>query len=181
MEFRGGTLILQIAMITRSKKQDVFIDVIGAMVQKGVCTIGLIVGDTVSEDDIEYKHILEEKILADNLNENVFFVGRRSDVPDLLSIADYVFVPSQEGLSLAAVEAMCAGVDVVADKIGGAYELLERAKCGILYETNSTSDEIADVILSSGKNEKRLQNGYDFCLTQTEKSYKTKILSVFDI
>ncbi len=179
-KFGGGVLlILQIAVITRTKRQDLLIDTIHSLTQKGVSAIGLIVGNTVSEDDEIYQCSLKEKMAAMGMTETVFFLGRRDDVPDLLSIADYVFVPSEEGLSLAAMEAMCAKVDVISNKNGGAYELLSLAGCGILYEKDATSDEIADCIISSQANAERVNNGYVFCSQQTKAHYTKKISSVF--
>lgn len=65
---------------------------------------------------------------------NVHFLGRRRDVPALLAGAAVAVVPSlwQEAFGLAVVEAMGAGVPVVATRTGGIPELVEEGKTGLL-------------------------------------------------
>lgn len=153
-----------------------------ALKNKGVPGVGFFVGTAVTKTDEEYKKYLEKEIIDNNLCDNIFFLGQRSDIPDLLRLADYVFIPSQEGLSLAALEAMAAKVNVVASKNGGAHELLSAANCGVLYENNADSNQIADSIIQSlGEDQtKRLENGYEFCTRQTLDRYRASIFTVFD-
>lgn len=63
----------------------------------------------------------------------VHFLGMRDDVPELLPGFD-VFVLSSihEGLSIALVEALAAGVPVVATRVGGIPELITHGHCGLL-------------------------------------------------
>ncbi|HEU4453959.1 MAG TPA: glycosyltransferase family 4 protein [Longimicrobium sp.] len=66
--------------------------------------------------------------------ENVHFLGRRTDVPALLPGAAIAVVPSlwEEAFGLAVVEAMAAGVPLVASRTGGVPELVEEEKTGLL-------------------------------------------------
>jgi glycosyltransferase involved in cell wall biosynthesis len=55
----------------------------------------------------------------------VEWLGLREDVPELMRAADVVAIPSRwEGFGLVAVEAMAAGVAVVASAVGGLPEVL---------------------------------------------------------
>ncbi|MGC4044993.1 MAG: glycosyltransferase [Armatimonas sp.] len=64
---------------------------------------------------------------------NVTFLGFRKDIPELLAQATLVAVPSrQEGLGLAAVEALAAGVPVIASNVGGLSEVVVPNKTGLL-------------------------------------------------
>ena len=57
--------------------------------------------------------------------EHVRFLGRRSDVPRLLSAIDLVLMPSQsEGLGLAAIEGLAAARPVIAFAVGGLPEVV---------------------------------------------------------
>jgi glycosyltransferase involved in cell wall biosynthesis len=79
----------------------------------------LVIGDGPERGDCE--------ALARTLgmSGHVRFLGRRSDVPRLLSAIDLVLMPSQsEGLGLAAIEALAAARPVVAFAAGGLPEVV---------------------------------------------------------
>ena len=58
------------------------------------------------------------------LGDRVRFLGERHDVDRLLSAADLLVLPSdREGLPMAVLEAMAAGVPVVASAVGGIPQL----------------------------------------------------------
>ena len=60
-----------------------------------------------------------------DVGELIEFLGYRSDLPDLLAACDVFVLPSRmEGFGLAAVEAMAAGVPVVATRVGGVPEVV---------------------------------------------------------
>ena len=65
--------------------------------------------------------------------EHVRFLGRRDDVPRLLSAIDLVLMPSQsEGLGLAAIEALAAARPVIAFAAGGLPEVVVNGVNGCL-------------------------------------------------
>jgi glycosyltransferase involved in cell wall biosynthesis len=81
------------------------------------------------------RHALEERVRALGLVDRVRFLGERRDIPDLLAACDLVVLPSlSEGLPLALLEAMAAGVPVVASQIGGVDELITSGETGLLVE-----------------------------------------------
>jgi glycosyltransferase involved in cell wall biosynthesis len=67
------------------------------------------------------------------IGENVRFLGEREDIPAILSISDiYAFPSDIEPFGMAPVEAMAAGLPVVACRTGGLIEIMEDGKYGIL-------------------------------------------------
>ena len=83
--------------------------------------------------DGEYLPALREMAETRGLT-NVHFLGHRSDVAALLGGATVAVVPSlwAEAFGLTVVEAMAAGVPLVASRTGGIPELVEDGKTGIL-------------------------------------------------
>lgn len=77
----------------------------------------------------------ELRALADRLGigRAVRFLGMRDDVPELLPAFDtFVLSSLHEGLSIALVEALGAGVPVVATRVGGIPELIIHGEYGLL-------------------------------------------------
>lgn len=67
------------------------------------------------------------------VEERVFFLGLRQDIPRILAMLDVFVLPSlSEGLSMAILEAMIAGKPVVATQVGGNPELVLHGETGFL-------------------------------------------------
>jgi glycosyltransferase involved in cell wall biosynthesis len=76
---------------------------------------------------------LEARRAALGLDDTVRFLGRVDDIATLLAAADLMVMPShQEGLGVAALEAMAAGVPVIASRVGGLPEAVQDGETGIL-------------------------------------------------
>ncbi len=68
-----------------------------------------------------------------HLAGRVHLLGMRQDVGDLLRAMDLFIMPSLwEGLSMAMLEAMGAGLPVIASDVGAAARLLDGDRCGLL-------------------------------------------------
>ncbi|MGE0682653.1 MAG: glycosyltransferase [Candidatus Binatia bacterium] len=77
---------------------------------------------------------LTERIDALGLNVQVQLLGERRDITHLLAAADfYLNTSASEGLSNSVMEAMAAGVAVVAAAAGGTTELIEDGTTGLLF------------------------------------------------
>ena len=84
------------------------------------------------------------------LEDDVVFLGRRSDVPLLLSIMDiFVLTSLEEGFSNAILEAMAAGKPVIATDVGGNSEAVIHGETGLLVpsmDSNSLADAINNML-----------------------------------
>lgn len=91
----------------------------------------LIVG--FGELEEELKKLVDEL----GLQNRVVFAGYRGDVKELLySVDGFVFPSLQEGLPVALMEAMAAGLPVVCSNIRGNVDLIENGKGGYLCRCN---------------------------------------------
>jgi glycosyltransferase involved in cell wall biosynthesis len=76
---------------------------------------------------------LEAQCRALGLERTVRFLGRVDDVPGLLAGADALVMPSRrEGLGVAVLEAMAAGLPVIASRVGGLPEAVVDGETGLL-------------------------------------------------
>jgi glycosyltransferase involved in cell wall biosynthesis len=81
-----------------------------------------------------------------NIHERVVFLGYRTDIPEVLMALDVFVLPSiAEGLPGALIEAMVAGIPVIASRVGGVPEILNDPSLGIMVSPSST-DELASAM-----------------------------------
>ncbi|KXT76140.1 Glycosyltransferase [Streptococcus sp. DD10] len=84
----------------------------------------------------EQEQTLLNYIHTNHLEERVKLLGYRSDVHDLLAIADVFCLPSKrEGLSVALMEAMAASLPCIVSDIRGNQDLVDEQKGGYLVPT----------------------------------------------
>jgi glycosyltransferase involved in cell wall biosynthesis len=84
---------------------------------------------------------LEEEIEALGLSGRVRLAGERRDVPELLAAADVFVLPSaSEGLPVSVLEAMAAGLPVIASRVGGVPEQVSDGETGLLVEPGDPSE-----------------------------------------
>jgi glycosyltransferase involved in cell wall biosynthesis len=84
---------------------------------------------------------LEEEIEALGLSGRVRLAGERRDVPELLAAADVFVLPSaSEGLPVSVLEAMAAGLPVIASRVGGVPEQVSDGETGLLVEPGDPNE-----------------------------------------
>lgn len=90
---------------------------------------------------------LENLVSQMHLADRVIFTGTRKDVPHLLKTLDIFILSSQwEGLPNTILEAMAAGVPVVATTVGGVPEVITHPQNGWLIPPNNAA-ALTDAII----------------------------------
>jgi glycosyltransferase involved in cell wall biosynthesis len=89
-----------------------------------------------------------EKISRDlGLNSVVEFLGFRDDVPSLMKAASVFLFPSEsEGLGSAALQAMAAGLPVVATDSGGVRDIVKHGETGFIFARRDVAS-MADAVV----------------------------------
>ncbi len=91
---------------------------------------------------------LERRTIELKLGEAVRFLGSREDIPELLAQINIAALPSmEEGFPNAVLEAMAAGIPVVASRVGGVPEAIVDGSTGFLV-TPGEPEELAGSILA---------------------------------
>jgi glycosyltransferase involved in cell wall biosynthesis len=94
------------------------------------------------------------------LGAHVIFLGMRADVPRLLAAADLFLLTSvSEGIPLTVIEAMAAGLPVVATAVGGLGEVIEHGRSGFLAPARDADTLAGPVVRLAGNPELRRQVG----------------------
>ncbi len=157
--------ILNVSRLTSIKGQDILIKALNLCKQRGVNFSCTFVGGKCDYDQENYHNIMS---LVDKykLSDNIHFAGQKSDIVPYLNKADLFVLPSRfEGLGIAALEAMAAGVPVIASNIGGPREIIFNDFNGFLFERENYK-ELADKIVYFYKNNDRQvamrQSAYDY-------------------
>jgi glycosyltransferase involved in cell wall biosynthesis len=94
---------------------------------------------------------LEQLARELGVRDRVIFAGRRHDVPNCLAASDLFVLPSlSEGTPLCILEAMRAGLPVVATAVGGIPEIVETGRSAFLVPPGNPQ-ALAEAILAASE------------------------------
>jgi len=138
----------------------------------------LFIGDGVQYDAVQ------EFIPENGLQHKVILTGEREDIPEILAASDLFILSSRwEGLPRSIIEAMMAGLPVVATRVGGVPELVEDGITGFLVppkDPGALAEALQKLIedpelrrrMGEAGREKTLREfTLDLMLEETEKVY----------
>ena len=109
---------------------------------------------------------MREKVEQMNIVKNVYFEGAVDNVNEWLLILDIlVFSSDFEGIPLTMLEAMSAGLPVIATNVGGIPQVMKNRENGMLVEPNDP-EQIAVAVKELIRNEKL------YCKIQKNGIYK---------
>ena len=81
---------------------------------------------------------LEDQAEQEGVASHVRFLGARADVPEVLQLLDLFVLPSlREGLPLVLLEAMAAGIPIVATDVGGNHQAVTDGVTGYLVPSEN--------------------------------------------
>jgi glycosyltransferase involved in cell wall biosynthesis len=129
---RPVTTIVTVANLRREKAHEVLLAAAAQLAPRHPALQFLIVGDGPRDAEL--------RALATTLgvDAQVSFLGHREDVPALLAQADMFVLPSRsEAFPNGVIEAMAAGLPVVASRVGGLLDLIDDGRTGLLVKPDS--------------------------------------------
>lgn len=133
----GGVLIVLAGRLSHLKGQALLVD--AATLLKSAGLLGgahfAIVGDTVPGQEAIRVQLLRQVAEA-GLDDSFTFVSFIEDIRPAWQAADIAVVPSTEpeSFGMVAIEAMAAGIPVVAAGHGGLLDIVEHERTGLLFE-----------------------------------------------
>ena len=122
-------LIGSVGRLTPVKGFPHLIKAVQLLTEQGLCVKLWLVGDGILNEELC-------RLAQDSgIGERVVMLGHREDTPELLQAMDMFVLPSlHEGIPMALLEAMAAGLPVIATRVGGIPEVIEDRVSGILVE-----------------------------------------------
>lgn len=104
------------------------------------------IGNLILVGDGPLRSRIEQSVEERGLSSRVSLLGERTDIPECLAASDVFVLPSRwEGLPITIIEAMMAGLPVVATHVGGVAELVEDGITGFLVPSEEPR-ALADAI-----------------------------------
>lgn len=158
--------IVNIGRLAPEKNFDLFLDI--AIEVKKHCPIPvqfLIIGTG------SLLQSLQERTQQLNLTESVFFTGFVDNIPLILAAIDiFVMTSNTEGTSMALLEALYAGLPIVATEVGGNSDILHHGFNGLLFPPHDIARGSQAILNLCANDELRRQLGDNAHLTW-EKHY----------
>lgn len=124
-----------IGRLVEQKGHTILLQALQKLKQQGSSDVyAVLVGDG------PWRQRLQDRAKALGLEKQIRFLGTRTDIGDILRAADLYIMPSLwEGLGLALLEGMAAGLPVLASRVGGMIEVLGEGQYGYLVPANDVA------------------------------------------
>ena len=164
--------------LARWKGQHVLVEALASLPDVGC----IIVGDALFGEQA-YAAELKQMVLARGLADRVHFLGHRNDVPKLMMAVDAMVHPSidAEPFGRTLVEAMLAGVPVIATNAGAAPDILEEGRAGALVPPNDPA-ALARAIAAVLARPATLPDQLAYALARAQTEYSlTRMLNTIDV
>jgi glycosyltransferase involved in cell wall biosynthesis len=101
--------------------------------------------------EAELKRLAEEL----QISKDLIWAGKRSDVPSVMKrFHVFALTSIYEGFGLVLLEAMAAGIPVVASNVSAIPEVLDQGRCGLLFKPQD-ENELVDCLVEMRSAEKR--------------------------
>jgi D-inositol-3-phosphate glycosyltransferase len=132
------TVLGVVGRLERGKGQDRFIRMLRELRSRGHDVHGLVVGGDAYGLSPDYAAGLAPLVKELGVEPYVTLTGQVEDIPSYLGVTDILISPSvAESFGIAIIEAMAAGVPVVAVRAHGPNEIIEAGRTGLLVDSGA--------------------------------------------
>jgi glycosyltransferase involved in cell wall biosynthesis len=158
-------VIIIVASLTENKGHRILLAAFKRVLLKHPSIRLLIVGDGPLNAD------LQAATKYWNIEQQVIFTGKRTDIPELLQISDIAALTSlyREGLGISLIEAMAFGLPLIGTSLGGIPELIEDNVNGLLVAPGNVDDLASAIETLVTKRDLRERMGQKSKLIYEEK------------
>jgi glycosyltransferase involved in cell wall biosynthesis len=123
-----------VAQVAPRKGIDILIETARILLRERNEVVFLVVGPPAPGEE-EFDRRVRAAAEDPALRGRVRFLGSRSDIPDVLASLDLFLLPARaEPFGIVVIEAMAAGLPVIASKVGGIPEIISSPDIGCLVD-----------------------------------------------
>lgn len=163
-ESPGPAVFITVGRLAAIKNHDLMLRAFRRALDAGASARLVVVGDGPE------RAAVERRVRDEGLQDRVDLLGFRSDVGELLGGADVFILTSRyEGISVALLEAMRAGLPVIATNVGGIPETVRDGETGLLAgadDVEGIARAIAELAGSAPRRRELGRRGVEFLLEE---------------
>lgn len=131
----NGRLVGMVANLRWQKNHILFIRGMAKVLSEFLNVYGVMIGQPILESDPDIPSRIQSEIIAQGIQGRVLMDGFRANVPEILpSFEIFCLTSDSEGTPNAILEAMAAGLPVIATRVGGIPDLVQDGVTGLLIE-----------------------------------------------
>lgn len=131
----GKKVVLGVLRLSAEKCPLLLVEAVAQLVRDNPDVVGLHVGEGVMQRE------MEEAVARFGLQNKLLLLGRRQDIPLIMSASDLLMLTSYvEGFPNVLMEAQSLGCPVISTRVGGAPEVVVEGKTGFLAQRNDPQD-----------------------------------------
>ena len=161
---QDSKIVMHVGNFSPEKNHDFLIDVFKQLSENHANLKLVCVGDGVTFKSIE------GRVLEEGLQDNIFLLGFRKDVPELLSASDCIVLSSfVEGVPGVILEAAVQKKPAVASNVGGVKEVLSNDNTGFIidkFDVNLYAEKLVELCTDELLNSKMGLNAHNLVLDQ---------------
>ena len=164
---RGKFAIAAVGRLSHEKGFDVLIESVYRLRTKGIDAVAVVMGEGAERRALE--RLVREKELGDSLR----LTGYIDCACEYMNMFDAFAMPStSEGLPLALLQAMAAGVPVVASAVGGIPAVLRSGELGTLVSSGDVQ-ELADALQRIRRNSRATRQSVEAAQQVVLREYRS--------
>ena len=171
---RDQLRIVYAGLVMHYKGPDVLTEALYLLHQEGIDFTATIAGDSLTPDFVD---LLKNFVEQEGMTEKVQFTGLldRQGLRELYKTHNVWVLPSRfnEPFSIGLVEAMVAGLTIIASDTGGSPEAIEHQESGLIFESENAldlADNLSSLALNPDQWEAMTRRGQQRGLTEFSRT-----------
>jgi len=182
---KDRTVFTSIGRLIPYKGHLYLLEIAKKLKEKNFEFIFYIIGDTFPGYE-NYESLLKDFVIENNLGDSVVFTGFKNNVSSYLKKSDFFIHTAiqPDPLPTVILESIILDIPVIATNLGGAKEILNHGKAGLLIPENSVESSVNSILAFVNNKQEVLKRKINakqhFIKYFSKEKFNKKILSLFE-